>query len=46
MGPRGIAQGKVELTSRRTGESEEMSTEAAIARIVEIYAPHRPRHAS
>ncbi|WP_371054497.1 MULTISPECIES: proline--tRNA ligase [unclassified Rhodosalinus] len=45
VGPRGIAQGKVELTSRRTGESEEMSTEAAVARIVEIYAPHRPRHA-
>ena len=42
VGPRGIAQGKVELTSRRTGESEELSTEAAVARILEIYAPHRP----
>jgi prolyl-tRNA synthetase len=27
----------VELTSRRTGESEEMSPEAAVARVAEIY---------
>ena len=38
VGPRGLAAGKVELTSRRTGESEEMSPEAAVARIAEIYA--------
>ena len=38
VGPRGLANGVVELTSRRTGESEEMSVEAAIARIGEIYA--------
>jgi prolyl-tRNA synthetase len=38
VGPRGLANGKVELTSRRTGESEEMSPEAAIARVAEIYA--------
>jgi len=28
----------VELTSRRTGESEEMSTDAAIDRVTSIYA--------
>lgn len=40
VGPRGLAANKVELTSRRTGESEEMSPEAAVARIAEIYAAH------
>ena len=40
VGPRGLANGVVELTSRRTGESEEMSPEAAVARIEEIYAAH------
>ncbi len=38
VGPRGLATGRVELTSRRSGESEEMSPEAAVARIAEIYA--------
>ncbi len=38
VGPRGLAAGKVELTSRRTGESEEMSPEAAVAKVAEIYA--------
>ena len=38
VGPRGLAAGKVELTSRRTGESEELSPEAALARCVAIYA--------
>lgn len=38
VGPRGVKNGVVELTSRRTGESEELSAEAAVARIVEIYA--------
>ena len=37
VGPRGLAAGKVELTSRRTGESEELSPEAAVARVTEIY---------
>ncbi|WP_343081221.1 proline--tRNA ligase [Ostreiculturibacter nitratireducens] len=37
VGPRGIAKHAVELTSRRTGESEEMSPEAAVARIAQIY---------
>ena len=40
VGPRGLKNGVVELTSRRTGESEEMTPEAAIARLGEIYAPH------
>ena len=38
VGPRGLAAGKVELTSRRSGESEEMRPEAAVARCAEIYA--------
>jgi len=38
VGPRGLGNGVVELTSRRSGESEEMSVDAAIARIAEIYA--------
>jgi prolyl-tRNA synthetase len=41
VGPRGLAKGVVELTSRRTGESEEMGPEAAVARLAEIYADHR-----
>jgi prolyl-tRNA synthetase len=40
VGPRGLATGKVELTSRRTGESEELSPEAAVARLTETYRPH------
>lgn len=41
VGPRGLKNGVVELTSRRTGESEEMAPEAAVEKIAEIYAPHR-----
>ncbi|SHI38316.1 proline--tRNA ligase [Wenxinia saemankumensis] len=37
VGPRGLKDGKVELTSRRTGEAEEMSVEAVIDRIATIY---------
>jgi len=37
VGPRGLANGVVELTSRRTGESEEMSPEAAVSRVAAIY---------
>jgi prolyl-tRNA synthetase len=37
VGPRGLKNGVVEVASRRTGESEEMSAEAAVARIREIY---------
>jgi len=42
VGPRGLKSGVVELTCRRTGESEEMSPEAAVARVAEIYEPHGP----
>ncbi len=38
VGPRGLKAGVVELTSRRTGESEELTPEAAVARVIEIYA--------
>ncbi|MGY6549793.1 MAG: proline--tRNA ligase [Roseinatronobacter sp.] len=38
VGPRGLEKGVVELTSRRTGDSEELSPDAAIARLREIYA--------
>jgi len=37
VGPRGLEKGMVELTSRRTGDSEEMSPEAAVARVAGIY---------
>ena len=40
VGPRGLKSGVVELTSRRTGESEELSPEAAAEKVIEIYAPH------
>ncbi|SNT19037.1 proline--tRNA ligase [Tropicimonas sediminicola] len=38
VGPRGLKNGVVELTSRRTGESEELAPETAVARVAEIYA--------
>ncbi|MEC8042312.1 MAG: proline--tRNA ligase [Pseudomonadota bacterium] len=41
VGPRGLKNGVVELTCRRTGESEEMAPEQAVQKIIEIYAPHR-----
>ena len=37
VGPRGLKNGVVELTSRRTGESEEMTPEAAFEKIAGIY---------
>ncbi len=40
VGPRGLANGVVELTSRRTGESVELAPADAIAKIKEIYANH------
>jgi prolyl-tRNA synthetase len=40
VGPRGLANGVVELTSRRTGQSEEMSPGAAVDRVAQIYAAH------
>jgi prolyl-tRNA synthetase len=38
VGPRGLKNGVVEVTSRRTGISEEMPPEDAIKKIVAIYA--------
>ena len=38
VGPRGLKNGVVELTNRRSGESEELKPELAVARVVEIYA--------
>jgi prolyl-tRNA synthetase len=38
VGPKGIAGGKVELTSRRTGQSEDMTPAAAVDRLAAIYA--------
>ncbi|OSP56429.1 proline--tRNA ligase [Pseudoruegeria sp. SK021] len=38
VGPRGLKSGVVELTSRKSGESIEMTPEAAVARVAEIYA--------
>ena len=37
VGPRGLKTGVVELTSRRSGASEEMTPEAAVARLAAIY---------
>ncbi|MFV0299374.1 MAG: His/Gly/Thr/Pro-type tRNA ligase C-terminal domain-containing protein, partial [Paracoccus sp. (in: a-proteobacteria)] len=39
VGPRGLAGNKVELTSRRSGNSEELSPQDAVARLDEIYRP-------
>ena len=46
VGPRGLKNGVVELTSRRTGESEELSPEEAVKKVAAIYAPHhaKPAH--
>ncbi|MDC1249350.1 proline--tRNA ligase [Planktomarina sp.] len=38
VGPRGLKNGVVELTNRRTGKSDEMSREAAIKKLVEQYS--------
>ena len=37
VGPRGLKNGVVELTSRRSGESEELAPDAALAKIAGIY---------
>ncbi len=38
VGPRGLKNGVVELTCRRTGESEELPPEQAVEKIAKIYA--------
>jgi len=40
VGPRGLKNGVVELTSRRTGVSDEMTPQDAVKKVAEIYAPH------
>ena len=42
VGPRGLKNGVVELTSRRTGESEELTPEEAVLKVIDIYAEHHP----
>jgi prolyl-tRNA synthetase len=37
VGPRGLKNGVVELTSRKTGQSEELTPEAAIAKLASLY---------
>ncbi|MEM7438397.1 MAG: proline--tRNA ligase [Pseudomonadota bacterium] len=39
VGPRGLKNGVVELTSRRSGQSVELAPAEAVARVAEIYAP-------
>ncbi|TMM50902.1 proline--tRNA ligase [Sulfitobacter sabulilitoris] len=41
VGPRGLANGVVELTNRRTGESEELPPEEAVKKLHGIYTGHR-----
>ena len=41
VGPRGLKNGVVELTSRRSGESEELSAEDAVKKLAGIYEHHR-----
>ncbi len=38
VGPRGLKNGVVELTARRTGISEELTPEAAVAKVAAVYA--------
>ncbi|MEL6640572.1 MAG: proline--tRNA ligase [Pseudomonadota bacterium] len=38
VGPRGLKNGVVEVTSRRTGDSEEMPAAEAVAKMVGVYA--------
>jgi prolyl-tRNA synthetase len=45
VGPRGLKNGVVELTSRRTGESEELALKDAVMKLIDIYAPHKAHSA-
>jgi len=40
VGPRGLKNGVVELTCRRTGASEELPPEQAVEKLAQIYAAH------
>ncbi|GFE48443.1 proline--tRNA ligase [Roseobacter cerasinus] len=45
VGPRGLKNGVVELTSRRTGDSQELPPEEAVKKIAEIYGDmHSSEH--
>ncbi|WP_299360050.1 proline--tRNA ligase [uncultured Paracoccus sp.] len=39
VGPRGLAANKIELTSRRSGQTVEMAPQEAIAHLAELYEP-------
>lgn len=39
IGPRGLAENKVELTNRRSGQSEEMSPTDVVRKLKDVYAP-------
>ena len=41
VGPRGLKNGVVELTSRKSGVSAELPPEQAVEKLVKIYAAHR-----
>lgn len=41
VGPRGLKAGVVELTNRRSGESEDLAPAEAVARLAGIYASHK-----
>ncbi|MBR9844103.1 MAG: proline--tRNA ligase [Rhodobacteraceae bacterium] len=43
VGPRGLKNGVVELTCRRTGESEELPPEQAVTKLAGIYEGHMVR---
>jgi prolyl-tRNA synthetase len=43
VGPRGLKNGVVEVTCRRTGTSEELPPEQAVEKIAKIYAGHMVR---
>jgi len=43
VGPRGLGKGVIELTSRRTGESQELTPERTVERLAEIYGGHLMR---
>ncbi len=40
VGPRGLKNGVVELTSRRSGESEELPPKEAVQRLIDLYRKH------
>jgi prolyl-tRNA synthetase len=41
VGPRGLKNGVVELTSRKSGVSAEVTPEEAVAKLSKIYAAHQ-----